>query len=167
MNIHFTIAKKKDFDFVYQMMLRAKERSYSEGIFQWDERYPSAEMLLSDIEGGHLHLIKYDNNIVGFFVYNSSSEDDLHNDIPWMNHSNAWIFLHRLCVDPKHQRKGLGQITVRKLLEIATALGYKSIRVDVFSTNKAAIHIYDKLGFELLGECLCYRGIFYVFEKLL
>lgn len=167
MNIHFTIAQKKDFDLVFQMMLRAKEHSYSEGVFQWDEKYPSAEGLLSDIEGGHMHLIKCNDDLVGFFVFNSSSEDDLHGNLQWINQSDTWTFFHRLCIDPLYQGKGYGQIVIKKFLEIITALGYESVRVDVFSTNTAAIHIYNKFGFKLIGECLSYRGMFYVFEKML
>ena len=167
MNIHFPIAQKKDFDMVFQMMQRAKNRSYEEGVFQWDENYPNESKLLGDIEGRHMHLIKDDEGVVGFFVFNSKCEDDVHGHIQWINKSDTWVFFHRLCIDPTYQGKGYGQIVIMRFLEIVKTLGYESVRVDVFSTNETAIHIYKKYGFNILGECLCDRGVFYVFEKML
>ena len=42
-----------------------------------------------------------------------------------------------------------------------------SIRIDVFSTNKQATHIYEKFGYRRLGSAFCDRGLFYIYEKLL
>lgn len=167
MQFEFVKAELFDFDAVFEMMKRAKSKSYEEGVFQWDEKYPNADTLYTDISSSNLYLIKRSGELVGFFVYNSSCEDDLHNDINWIHPISKWIFLHRMCIDPVYQGKGYGQIIIEKFISSIKQAGYDSIRLDVFSTNRVAIHIYEKFGFTRVGECQCYRGSFYVYEKIL
>lgn len=167
MQLEFIKAETTDFDAIFEMMKRAKAKSYEEGVFQWDDKYPNADTLYTDIVNSNMYLIKEGENTVGFFVYNSSCEDDLHNDIKWLYPSDNWIFLHRMCIDPVCQGKGYGQSVIGKFISSIKQAGYNSIRLDVFSTNQAAIHIYEKFGFRRVWECLCYRGTFYVYEMKL
>ncbi len=165
--MRFETAREEDFDLIYQMMLRAKEKLITEGIFQWGATYPKPEMLLSDLQKGYTSLVFDDSgNKIAFFTYNYLCEDDAHEHVKWLNPGDKWVFLHRLCIDPKYQSAGNGKRIVA-LFEEMVAPSVDSIRVDVFSTNQKAIHIYEKYGFQRLAECMCDRGMFYAYEKLL
>lgn len=163
--MEFIRACEKDFETVYNMMLRAREKLYSEKIYQWDERYPKAEMIRHDLKNGYTFLVMSDGETVAFFTANSICEDDVHDNIRWIYSGSNWVILHRLCVEPKYQGKGLGQRILKMFEERAIEEGFESIRIDVFSTNSKAIHIYKKYLYKKVGNAVCERGPFFVYEK--
>ena len=165
--MEFIKANINDFDLIYSMMLRARDKLFSEKIFQWDERYPRPEMIKNDLENGYTSLVKDKGNIVAFFTSNSICEDDVHDHIFWLNNDNSWIILHRLCVEPSLQANGIGQKILELFERESKNKGFSSIRIDVFSTNQVAIHIYEKYGYTRVGEAVCERGSFYIYEKIL
>ena len=163
----FEKADVSQFDLVYSMMLRAREKLFSENCFQWDERYPKPQMIRYDLEHGYTSLVTEDGNVVGFFTSNSVCEDDVHGHIVWSYDGDEWVILHRLCIDPVYQSHGLGQRILQRFEQQSKEQGFKSVRIDVFSTNAKAIHIYEKFGYKRLGEALCERGLFYIYDKIL
>ncbi len=165
--MEFLNAKLSDFDVVYEMMLRAKERLFQEKIYQWDERYPKKEMIINDLTNGYTTLVRDNNKIVAFFTSNSICEDDVHNDIEWSYIGDNWVILHRLCIDPIYQNGGLGQKILQKFETEKKKEKFDSIRIDVFSTNEKAIHIYEKFGYKRVGEATCERGLFYIYDKII
>lgn len=55
-------------------------------------------------------------------------------------------------VDPDHQGRGVGRALGRYLLDWAGAAGYRSIQCNaVVETNSAAVHLWQALGFQILG----------------
>ena len=165
--MEFVLAKEKDFDLIYDMMLRAKADLIAAGIFQWNDDYPSAEMLLSDIRNSYTYLVKEEGRTLAFFTSNSICEDDVHDHIKWLYPDSNYLILHRLCVEPQRQGQGIGQRILEQFEKRAQADGYDSIRIDVFATNETAIHIYEKFGYTRVGEAVCERGLFYIYERRL
>lgn len=163
--MNFMKATENDFDLVYDMMIRAREKLKREGIFQWDHRYPKPEMIRNDLINGYTSLVMDGDKIIAFFTSNSICEDDVHDNTRWLYDGSLWIILHRLCVDPLFQEKGIGQKILNKFEEECLENGYESIRIDVFSTNMTAIHIYEKYGYTRVGEAVCERGLFFIYEK--
>ena len=165
--MYFTKANVENFELVYNMMLRAREKLFEEGIFQWDERYPKPDMIRNDLLNGYTSLVREKDEIVAFFTSNSICEDHDHDHIEWLYHGDSWVILHRLCVDPELQNAGVGQRILELFEQQSTENGFESIRIDVFATNKKAIHIYEKYGYVRVGDAVCERGPFYVYEKLI
>lgn len=55
-------------------------------------------------------------------------------------------------VAPEWRNKGLGWLLGATMLQYATELGYRSVIFNlVFSENQAARHLWEKLGFSVLG----------------
>jgi RimJ/RimL family protein N-acetyltransferase len=55
-------------------------------------------------------------------------------------------------VAPEWRNRGLGWLLGAVMLDYATALGYRGVIFNlVFSDNQAARHLWDKLGFRVLG----------------
>lgn len=48
--------------------------------------------------------------------------------------------------------QGLGYKILSELISFATQAGYEQLELEVVSTNKTAINLYKKLGFEVYGE---------------
>lgn len=57
-----------------------------------------------------------------------------------------------ITVDKKHQGNGYGTAVMKSTVEYAKANGKKEVTLEVPGTSKAARHIYEKMGFEAVGE---------------
>ena len=165
--IEFSLATQADMPEIYAMMERAKAHACEQGIYQWTETYPTYDMIFGDIKNSYTEIIKLNGKNCGFFTSNSICEDDVHDHIKWLNEGGGWIILHRLCIDPPFQNRGLGTRALEMFEKRCVSNGFKSIRIDVFSTNAQAIHIYEKFGYSRLGHAFCDRGKFYIYEKLI
>ncbi|MEW8586016.1 MAG: ribosomal protein S18-alanine N-acetyltransferase, partial [Candidatus Thiodiazotropha sp.] len=57
-----------------------------------------------------------------------------------------------ICIDPAWQGKGMGMKLARRLLKIARQHGAETAYLEVRVGNKAAIGLYEKLGFVEIGQ---------------
>ncbi|MCU7937267.1 MAG: ribosomal protein S18-alanine N-acetyltransferase [Candidatus Thiodiazotropha sp. (ex Dulcina madagascariensis)] len=57
-----------------------------------------------------------------------------------------------LCIHPDWQRKGLGNKMVQRLLKIARQHGAETVFLEVRIGNRAALRLYEKLGFVQIGR---------------
>lgn len=167
MNLTIQQASKTDYQYLLELMTRTKHNLWQHNNFQWDKNYPNADILLKDILNNDTYIVMDDNKIIGFYVSNSICEDNVHNDISWSYTGDNWIILHRLCIEPIYQHQGYGQKILSIFEKIAKKNNFASIRIDVFSTNAEAIHIYEKFGYKKVGEAYCDRGLFYIYDKLI
>lgn len=78
-----------------------------------------------------------DRNLVGFGIL-------------WRIEDEAHII--SLAVHPAHQRQGLGRKILLELLNQARDLGCAWATLEVKGSNQAAIHLYESVGFQKLGE---------------
>lgn len=122
-----------------------------QGIFQWNEHYPNQAAFLEDIRRRELHVVEEDGKLRGAVVV-STLMDQEYEPIPWLvPHGNS-TYVHRLCVDPRHQGRGLA----RELMDFAEASskqrGFASVRLDTFSQNKRNQAFYEQRGYQRLGN---------------
>ena len=75
--------------------------------------------------------------------------------------------LHRLCVNPELQGRGLARQAMARMEKNALDKGFDSVRLDVFSQNLHAQRLYEKLGYRRTGEVRFRKGIFHLLEKAL
>jgi len=66
--------------------------------------------------------------------------------------------LHRLVVDSRSRRRGIGTDLVRAGLEVVRRLGVREVILDVAFDNEPAIALYQQLGFEQLRVRQDYYG---------
>lgn len=69
----------------------------------------------------------------------------------WMTFDGRRIHLHHIGVKPSYQNQGFGKLLTKESLKFAKEKGYQ-IKLEVHQSNKKAIEIYKKLGFEFLGD---------------
>lgn len=63
-----------------------------------------------------------------------------------------------VAIDPAHQRRGLGSVLVTHLLRAAEVNGCSAVTLEVRVSNRAAIAMYEKHGFESAGSRPGYYG---------
>jgi len=121
------------------------------GIFQWNEHYPSKEAFIKDIEREELFVIEENSTVQGTIVI-STLMDDEYKPITWLTPNGNSTYIHRLSVHPNVQGKGFAQ----QMMDFAEAYsrenGFVSVRLDTFSQNKRNQRFYEQRGYQKLGD---------------
>ena len=60
--------------------------------------------------------------------------------------------VQKLYVDPSYQGLGFGKILIETLEDFAQRKGYKKLYLETHSNLKAAIHLYEKLGYTFIEK---------------
>lgn len=136
------------------------------GIEQWDEVYPDREVILRDIAAGTLHVTTDQGQIIGCITVDQFM-DPLWRDMKWNAHSEPAAAVHRLMIHPSAQGRGLAKQLMLFAEERARAMNCRSIRLDTFLKNPAAMALYPRLGYLPTGTAMMRKGEFSGFEKLL
>ena len=163
--MNYRLGRLEDLDDICSMVSSAKELMASQGIEQWDEIYPAKEDFANDISGKTLYVVTDDSNkekIVAIYVISTECDDEYHK-CTW-EYENPCI-IHRLCVSPDYQNKGIGKKLLNKIENQLVDMGYESVRLDVFSENPFAQSLYEKNGYKRRGHADWRKGRFYLMEK--
>ena len=78
------------------------------GIYQWDILYPTEEVIVNDISNGELYIGKVEDIIAVIYVINKSYDVEYHNG-DWQYPNAEYRIIHRLCVHPEYQQKGIAK----------------------------------------------------------
>lgn len=115
--------------------------------------YPSDDFLLSSLRNGELYLLTEKATLCARVILNSECNEG-YQDCPWSLEcgSDEVLIPHALAVNPVLQRKGIGKIVVKNILNIARTEHKKAVRLDVLSACKAAEHLYVSCGFQFVKE---------------
>lgn len=157
--------KAEDVSSIMEIIKEAAKDMDSKGIFQWDEIYPTEDVIRQDISDNNLYVYcSHDGNIQAIIVLNEFYDKE-YEDLTWDYNSGKHLIIHRLCVHPKYQ----GMHTAHKLIDFAEDFAkkhsYTSIRLDAFIPNKRACGMYDRLGYVKRGIVKFRKGDFYCYEK--
>ena len=159
-------AELTDLPEVSALFKRAIAHMIDNGIFQWDDIYPDAEALQTDIERGEMYLYTINARIMSTFTINQFFDPE-YADGNWKYSARSAASIHRLCVNPNYQNSGVGTKTVCAAENILQNGGIKSVRLDAFSQNPAALRLYEKLEYANVGIAHFRKGLFYLYEKAL
>ena len=121
------------------------------GIFQWNECYPSKEAFQKDIDRGELFVMEEKNTVQGTIVI-STVMDEEYKPIQWLTPNGNSVYIHRLSVHPNLQGKGLAQQMMDIAENHASEHRFVSVRLDTFSQNKRNQRFYEQRGYQKLGD---------------
>ena len=164
MELEFRRAGTDDLDALVALYGAAAQDMREKGIDQWDEYYPDREILSEDVESGDMTLGLLDGEPVCAYVVNREYDPEYELGA-WDHTEGDFCVLHRLCVNPAMQGRGLARQAMAHMEKNALDKGFDSVRLDVFSQNLHAQRLYEKLGYKRTGEVRFRKGIFYLMEK--
>jgi len=162
-------AHKSDLDALLKITRNCAKQMIAQGIFQWNESYPSKSIFEKDIELSQIWKLKVENEIVGMIVL-TEIEDEEYQDVSWLTPNNKNLYVHRLAVNPKDQGKGYARILMDFAEEYAEEHNYESIRLDTFSQNKRNQKFYELRNYQKLDNIFLPNQSehpFYCYEKVL
>lgn len=165
MDAIFRLAEASDAQAVFDLYVQATAHMCENGIEQWDERYPTEEILFEDIANGEMYVLTRGDDILSAVVLNDD-QDDEYAAGDWRCGEHAAV-IHRLCVHPKFQRQGIAKEMVRYAERLFVQWGYDCIRLDAFTQNPHALRLYEGFGYTKTGEVTYRKGQFVLMEKAL
>lgn len=135
----------------------------NQGIEQWDEIYPSFEVIKDDIESKVAYGYFHEGELSAYMVLNEEYSSE-YNLIDW-SIGGKNLIIHRLTVKPSKQRMGIAKKCMLFAEQYAEEKGYNSIRLDAFLYNPAARKVYETLNYRKAGIINLRKGKFYCYEK--
>lgn len=166
MEISYRTANIDDLDDTFQLIKNAVKQMEHDNIDQWDSIYPTKEDLRSDIWKKELYVGTINNRIIVIYALNKECDQQYENG-KWQYVGNDFNVIHRLCVLPDFQKKGIAHTTLLHIENELRFLGMKAIRLDVFCENPYALKLYSDNGYLKVGIANWRKGNFFLMEKLL
>ena len=149
--MEFARATVAQIDAVEDLVTQCREELNGRNILQWDEHYPNRSYFQQALEKDQLFVLKDDDSVTGVVVLDEGQAPEW-NPIVWQDGPGPILVVHSLAVLPASQGKGYGSSLLAYCEAFAHANGYRSVRLDAYSGNKAALRFYDRHGYTFQGE---------------
>ena len=162
--MEFAVAQPSNLDELHALYRAAIAHMDAQGIFQWDDLYPSLDVLEEDVSQGEMEIALIDGQISAAFTLNPRCDEEYALGA-WRYPDARFCVLHRLCVHPLNQGQGVAARVMDHIEHALLQRGYESVRLDAFSSNPFALRLYEKRGYERVGEVRFRKGLFYFYEK--
>ena len=121
-----------------------------QGIYQWNEYYPSKQAFENDVARKELYVLEENDEIIGTIVVSTLMDGEYY-PINWLTPNRNNVYIHRLAVHPKKQRKGYAQDLMNFAEDYARKGGFISVRLDTYSKNSRNNKFYQARGISSLG----------------
>ena len=151
---------------VFSIYRAAIGRMQASGIDQWDDTYPTQAVIEQDIANGEMTIGLIGGIIVCAFVLNKEQWEG-YEDGDWQYSNLPFSVLHRLCVNPTYQGKGIAKQALQYIEALLKSKGVGVLRLDSFPQNLNAVKLYEKQNYIKVGETAFRKGTFYLYEKKL
>ncbi len=162
----FSCARQNDLPELVSLFQAATRQMDTQGIFQWDELYPDEGILSEDVARGNMTICTIEERIAVAFMLDFCEDSD-YESADWRYCERDIVVLHRLCVHPDFQGRGVARQAMDYLENEVRTRGIRTIRLDAFSQNPTALHLYESRGYQKAGEISYRKGLFYLYEKKL
>jgi ribosomal protein S18 acetylase RimI-like enzyme len=152
---------------VVRLIAACTQTMRAQGIDQWDEIYPNAEISAKDVDSRSLYVLEEGNRCIAAVALNQE-QDQAYQQVRWVG-GEPVLVVHRLCVDPAYQGHGIGNRVMAFAEAHAQQQAYVSVRLDAYTGNPRAIRLYERRGYRQAGQVYFPRRIlsFLCFEKIL
>ncbi|MGV8945446.1 MAG: GNAT family N-acetyltransferase [Lutibacter sp.] len=139
-------ASEDDLEQLLSVVKSCAKNLIEQGIFQWNEHYPSAEVLFKDVALQQIWKLEIETRIVGLIVLTEIMDEE-YQHVKWLTKNERNLYVHRLAVHPNYQGKGFAQKLMDFAEEFARVNNYNSVRLDTFSQNKRNQQFYEKRNY--------------------
>lgn len=168
MELQIRAGRPEELDEIMELISRCIEVMQKGGSDQWSDDYPNRRVLEDDLRRGVLFAGELMGELAAIVVLDEH-QDEEYETIVWRETEGPHLLMHRLAVDPRQQGRGIARRMVGFAEAYARQQGYRSLRLDTYARNAAALKLYRGLGYEQRGQ-VRFPGridVFPVFEKVL
>jgi ribosomal protein S18 acetylase RimI-like enzyme len=144
-------AEANDVTAVMRIIALCLAQMRAAGIQQWDEIYPNIRVVEEDVRLRSLFVIRESGPSVAAICLNDVQPDE-YRGVPWRCAAGRTMIIHRLCVHPDWQAHGLARELMDFAEERAREHGFAAIRLDAYTGNPRAVALYEKRGYQRVGQ---------------
>ena len=137
-------AKINDLEICMKILNDGKMFQREQGFIQWDDDYPTVNLIKGDIENQKGYVVKSDGKIAGYMCIDFDGEP-AYKDI----------------------RDGMSDITFKLIEKLCLEKDIHNIRVDTHSSNKRMQHVFKRNSFKQCGVIIYQGGDRLAFDKKL
>ena len=160
------IAKPCDLEVCRQIINDGRDFQRAQGFVQWDDTYPTPELLDEDIKIQKGYVLKIDGAIAGYMFIDFSGEPAYaHIRGEWRS-DRPYAVVHRMAFSKDFQGRGLSSIAFELIEKLCLDRGVSYIRIDTDFPNKRMQHVLTKNGFVNCG-IIEFQGDKLAYDKLL
>lgn len=141
----------EDLDNIFQVTADCASEMRKNGIAQWDENYPTKNLLEKDILSNSMMTLFVKEIPVGMIVMDQNQSPQ-YQGINWQFNQEPILVVHRLAIDPKFQGQDLGKGLMLYAEEFGRLKGFQSIRLDAYQDNLPLQKFYLNLGYQNRGK---------------
>lgn len=135
----------------YRMLDEGRNFQHSLGFYQWDETYPTFEIVENDVKEGIGWAVKSDGEIAAYMAIKWDGEpiyDKI--DGAWGS-EGPFLAVHRIAIGDKFRGTGISGKIFGLIEELGLSRGYHTIRIDTDFPNLVMQHVLEKSGFTRRG----------------
>lgn len=149
--ISLELAGAEDFSECIRILKEGKQFQREQGFIQWDDDYPSEDLLKGDIESRKGYAVKVNDEIAGYMYvdFNGDSAYDVIRG-KWRL-DEPYMVVHRMAYDSRFRGQGLSTKVFAMLDDLCREYDFHYIRVDTHPENKRMQHIFEKNGYVRCG----------------
>lgn len=151
-------AELSDLDRVMEVLGDGRAALGALGIDQWQQGYPSEDVVLRDISAGSCWVAVPDQEGVIMATACITLDGEPIYDVidgEWLTESTssnpAYATVHRVAVSSQGARRGLARLLFAHAEQIAREAGYRSVRVDTHAGNIRMRTLLPSLGYSQCG----------------
>lgn len=160
--MNFTQASEKD-----KSEILALYRSLAGTEFcAWTEEYPGEIDIEGDLSRDGLFCLKDEKGEIAG-VISIDQDENVERLTCWSKELQPSAELSRIGVRVENQNQGIARKLLQHAMEELRRRGKRSVHLLVCKTNKKAIRSYEKLNFEVVGECRMFGEDWWCYEKVL
>ena len=121
------------------------------GIDQWQDGYPSAEIIAEDIRVGRAYVFDDGGRIASIAVLTAEPEP-VYETIDGAWHTAApYLTIHRMALGDAHRHSGLAGEILKNAVDMARSMHLSAVRADTHRGNAAMRRFLEKSGFQPCG----------------
>lgn len=150
-----TNATIEDVNSLCELFDEARKTIASLGIDQWQNGYPSKDVIKEDIDLNRSYTIKIDNKLYGTFVIIDDGEptyDKIYHG-SWLtgNDNKNYLAIHRVAISVSMRGKGISSAIIDYASLLANNMQRQSLRIDTHEGNTVMRRMLEKHGFIYCG----------------
>ena len=158
-NLRFRKGEERDLKRIMELVADAQNWFRGQGIDQWQDGYPTRELILSDILCGENYVVEL-NGVVTATCVISFAGEPTYNEIKgkgWLN-DKPYAVVHRIAVSAECRRKGIANEIFHFTEEQCAERGVGDVRIDTHCDNKAMRALLKKMGYTHCGRITLTSG---------
>ncbi|MDR2121335.1 MAG: GNAT family N-acetyltransferase [Tannerella sp.] len=167
--MNFRNATGGDLSAMKEIVRQAQASLKARGVDQWQNGYPSDEVILRDIARQQAYVATADGRVIAMatVVFDDEPTYDRITDGRWLS-TGAFAVVHRMAVDDRFRQCGVASFIFGQVEAMCRHNGTRSFKVDTHRDNLPMRRFLEKHGFTRCGIIFLHDGNERIaYEKLL